>query len=234
MNRIVKVGVAALALGAVQSVHAQAEEVVVEESYGWTPIAFGLATPVQLPWGINKWDVFGLDLNVFYADAPLMYGWQIACANTVRRELRGIGTGVLFNYCGGDVRGVRVTVGANITRGDTYGLEIGSVGWHEFVKGVDIEVACCVQHEISGMNLSILGSFTGEQSYGATIGCVNFAPRAYGLQLGFAYNHTDELHGCQIGLVNYARECPWGFQIGLVNIILDNKIKVLPLVNCYF
>ena len=48
------------------------------------------------------------------------------------------------------------------------------------------------------------------------------------------FNYTDELHGCQIALVNFARECPWGFQIGLVNIIMDNKIKVLPIVNGYF
>ena len=34
------------------------------KSYGWSVIAFGLATPVQLPWGIEKWDIFGLDLNV--------------------------------------------------------------------------------------------------------------------------------------------------------------------------
>jgi len=34
--------------------------------------------------------------------------------------------------------------------------------------------------------------------------------------------------------VNFARECPWGFQIGLVNIIMDNKIKVLPIFNAYF
>ena len=34
------------------------------KSYGWSVIALGLATPVQLPWGIEKWDIFGLDLNL--------------------------------------------------------------------------------------------------------------------------------------------------------------------------
>ena len=40
--------------------------------------------------------------------------------------------------------------------------------------------------------------------------------------------------GCQIGVVNYAKECPWGFQIGLVNIIMENVIPVLPIVNASF
>ena len=47
-------------------------------------------------------------------------------------------------------------------------------------------------------------------------------------------NSAQELHGVQIGVINVAHECPWGLQIGVINIILDNKIKILPLVNGYF
>ena len=46
--------------------------------------------------------------------------------------------------------------------------------------------------------------------------------------------HAEELHGAQIGIVNFAKECPWGFQIGLVNIIMENVIPVLPIVNASF
>jgi hypothetical protein len=45
---------------------------------------------------------------------------------------------------------------------------------------------------------------------------------------------TKELNGAQVGLINYTEDCPAGFQIGLVNIILQNKIKFLPFVNGYF
>ena len=36
------------------------------------------------------------------------------------------------------------------------------------------------------------------------------------------------------GVVNFAKECPWGFQVGLVNIIMENVIPVLPIVNASF
>ena len=235
MNKAIKVGVAALALVAVQSVRAQSEEPVVEESYGWTPVAFGLATPLQLPWGFDKWDVFGFDFNVFYSQAPLMYGWQVGCANSVGREMIGLSTSGLFNWISGDAIGSSITLGLNRTKGTLYGFDAGSVGWHENVVGCDIEVVGTWQQNITGCNIAVLGNVTRQESCGCTIGGVcNIADKAYGCQLAGVYNQAEELHGCQIGLVNYARECPWGFQIGLVNIILDNTVKVLPIVNGYF
>ena len=48
MNRLMKTGIAALAIAAVAP--AFADDVEEEGVVGWTPIALGLATPVQLPW----------------------------------------------------------------------------------------------------------------------------------------------------------------------------------------
>lgn len=236
MNKFVKIGAVAVAIAAMQSVRAEAEEPVAEEgSYGYTAIAFGLATPVQLPWGWNKWDVFGLDFNVFLSQAPLCYGLQIGAAgNITSRELIGFGVGGFFNWANGEVYGCRASLGLNYNDSKVYGLEIGGVGYHKDVVGCDIELGCCIQENITGCNVSLLGSYTINESYGCTIGALNIADKAYGAQVAFAYNQADELHGCQIGLVNYCRECPWGFQIGIVNIILDNKVKVLPIVNGYF
>ena len=62
MNRTIKIGFAALALAAVAPAFAQ-NETNAEGPVGYTPVAIGLATPVQLPWGLNRWDVYGLDLN---------------------------------------------------------------------------------------------------------------------------------------------------------------------------
>ena len=236
MNKFVKVGVAALALAAMQSVRAdEAKEAVAEESYGGSPVAIGLATPVQVPWGWNKWDVYGLDLNVFLSQAPVCWGLQIGgLGNMTSRELMGLGIGGLFNWANGDVYGLRTTLGLNYNDGTVYGLELGGVGYHKDVVGCEIECACCIQENITGFNASLIGSYTKNESYGCTMGAFNIADKAYGAQVAFAYNQADELHGCQIGLVNYCRECPWGFQIGVVNIILDNTVKVLPIVNGYF
>ena len=66
---------------------------VAPKSYGWSALALGLATPVQLPWGIEKWDIFGLDLNLGYSDSMKMYGWEFAFgANTARKRFAGLQT----------------------------------------------------------------------------------------------------------------------------------------------
>ena len=82
MNRTIKIGFAALALAAVAPAFAQ-NETNAEGPVGYTPVAIGLATPVQLPWGLNRWDVYGLDLNLFYSDAPTMVGLGIFTAWSV-------------------------------------------------------------------------------------------------------------------------------------------------------
>ena len=87
MKKSVAFGFAALALAVSVPAFAEEEE---EGAIGWTPVAIGLASPVQLPWGMARWDVFGLDLNLFYSDAPKMYGIGIGgLAMTTRDDLMG-------------------------------------------------------------------------------------------------------------------------------------------------
>ena len=55
MKKTVKFGLAAFAIAASASVFAQNADVEIEneneyEAIGWTPVAIGLASPVQLPW----------------------------------------------------------------------------------------------------------------------------------------------------------------------------------------
>jgi hypothetical protein len=54
-----------------------------------------------------------------------------------------------------------------------------------------------------------------------------------GLQVA-AINSAEELTGVQIGAINIAHECRKGLQIGVINIVLDNKVKILPIANGYF
>lgn len=234
MNRMMKVGIAALALAAV--VPAMAQNEGREGAIGWTPLAIGLATPVQLPWGLDRWDVFGLDVNVFYADAPKMYGIDISAGGTVTRDdFMGIAVGGLFNFCNKDVYGLRASLLVNMANRETYGLDAGAAGIHRSYYGLEVELLGCVQERFYGLGIGGLATVTDQDTHGLMIALgANLARQAWGMQLALCFNMTDELHGCQLGLVNYADNCVGGFQIGLVNIIMSNQWKVLPIINWYF
>ncbi len=235
MNRTFKFGFVALALMAVTS--AFAEECDEEEStIGFTPIAVGLATPVQLPWGINCWDVYGLDLNLFYSDTPTMYGLDIGgLATLTRGSTKAVVLSGLANIAFEDVYGVRGTLGLEYCAKTVYGADFGLVGLRDTIYGLDAEFLGSYQRRMCGLQVSGLANVSSEESYGASLAFLaNLAQTAYGLQFAFIFNMTEELHGAQIALVNYTDACPSGFQVGLVNIIMQNQVKVLPFVNGYF
>ena len=242
MKKSYKFGLAAVAVAASMTalaadVETEAETESEYEAIGWTPIALGIASPVQIPWGSHTWDVFGLDLNLIWTDAPKMYGLGIGgVAMATRDALKGLQISALCNWATSDVYGMRTTLGANISYGTEYGIDAGCFAYRDGdFWGWDTEFLGSYQRNVWGLQLAGILNFTLEQSYGATIAIGgNMANVAYGCQLAGIFNFTHELHGCQIGLVNYAQECPWGFQIGLVNIIMDNSWKVLPLINFYF
>ena len=234
--KILKIGIAALAIAAVAPAFAQ--DIEEEEGpAGWTPIAIGIATPVQLPWGLNCWDVYGLDLNLFYSDAPNVAGLDIGgFATVVRQKTYGAVFSALCNYANDDVYGLRATLGLNFARKSVYGAEMGLLAFRDKICGFDAHLLGNAQREQCGLQLGGLANVSEVESYGATVagGC-NLAKAAYGLQLAIIMNMTEDLHGAQIALVNFADNClNGGFQIGLVNIIMSNKVKVLPFVNGYF
>ena len=235
MNRKFKLAAAALAMAAVPA-FAQDAEIEEEGVIGMTPVAIGIATPVQLPWGINRWDVFGLDINLFYSDAPKMYGIDIGgLAELTRDTAIGLLVGGLANVAYDDVYGIRATFGLNYGQKGLWGMDAGLVGVRDNLHGLDVEFLGSYQREVCGLQISGLANVATVESYGMNVaGLANLAKTAYGLQLALLFNMTEELHGAQIALVNYTEDCPSGFQIGLVNIILQNKLPVLPIVNGYF
>lgn len=239
MNRMFKVGIAALALAAFTPAFAQeTEEIEVEEgAVGFTPVAIGLASPVQIPWGLARWDVFGLDLNVFYSDAPKMYGIDVAgLATTTRDTAAGLIVSGLANLAfNEDVYGLRATLGLNYAEKNVYGADLGMVGVRDELYGFDAQFLGSYQNKVCGLQVGGLANIARDEMHGMNVaGLTNYAPLARGLQLAIVYNMTRELHGAQIGLVNYTEFCKGGFQIGLVNIIRQNKVPVLPIANCYF
>ena len=236
MNKCMKFGIVAAALAAVvPAVAADEVEVEDEGAVGWTPVAIGLASPVQLPWGSHRWDVFGLNLGIIWTDAPKMYGLDVTgIASASRSDLKGMKVTGFCNWNDEDVYGLRATLGGNFCWGTEYGADFGLFAVRKVMWGLDVEFVGSYQDEFHGVQIAGLANVSTKLSYGAGIamGC-NWAPTMYGCDVAL-FNYTHELHGCQIGVVNYATECPWGFQIGLVNIIMDNSWKVLPIVNGFF
>lgn len=206
------------------------------KSYGWTVIALGVATPVQLPWGIEKWDVFGLDLNLGYSDSMKMYGWEFAFgANTARKCFIGAQTALGFNYSNEDAYGLALSL-FNMNNYEFYGLSVDAVGYNRNVYGLELNLlGAMTDRTVGGLQMSGLANLVGEDMYGADVALgANFARRVHGAQIALIYNQTDLLWGCQIGLVNMAFACDHGFQVGLINVIMDNQLPFLPFVNGYF
>ena len=236
MNKLLKTGCAAFAAVASVSAFANADvEIEDEGSIGWTPVAVGLASPVQLPWGSHQWDVFGLNLGLIWTDAPKMYGLDVTgIASASRDDLKGLKIAGLCNWNTTDVYGMRVTVGGNFCWGTEYGWDTGLFAIREAMWGFDIELVGSYQKEFHGVQIGGLANVSTDLSYGGAfaLGC-NWAPVMYGFDFSI-FNYTRELHGCQLGLVNMAFACDHGFQIGLVNVIMDNQLPFLPIVNGYF
>jgi hypothetical protein len=236
MNRSIKTLVAAFAVIASVNSFAQEAGADYEETIGWTPIAVGLATPVQVPWGVNLWDVYGLDVNLFYADAPKMYGLQVGGFVNVNRDtMIGMEAAGLLNYADSDVYGLRATLGLNACRKTVYGMDVGTVGLRDAFVGFDANLLGSAQHRMTGVQISGLCNIADVKSHGFAFAFgANLADEASGIQIAACLNMTKKLSGAQIGLVNFTRECPSGFQIGLVNIIMENLWPVIPFVNASF
>ena len=135
MNRFMKIGCAALALAVAMPAFADDVE---EGAVGWTPIAVGLASPVQLPWGHARWDVFGLDVNVLYTGAPKIYGLGVGGLGVYNADdAAGIVASGICNWADKNVYGIRATAIANVCQGNVYGIEAGFVGYRKEFWGLD-------------------------------------------------------------------------------------------------
>ena len=232
MNRIVKCGLFAGALAALaaQPVLAQEHEYAGApdpKSYGYTVLMIGLATPISLPWDFD-WDVFGLNANFAYSDCNKMYGIEAAgVGDTARLDMIGLQAALGFCYANRDAIGAQVAA-VTLCNRTAYGLTVDAFSMNREFLGLRVD-------SLYGLSVAGLGSAVREDMWGWQVALgANFARRVHGCQTVGICNMTDELRGAQIGIVNYAATCSAGFQIGLVNLIMDNQVPFLPIFNCYF
>jgi len=201
---------------------------------GWTPIQVGIFAPVSIPWGVD-WDVKGFDLDLFYIEAVRLQGLGISgIASRARDRQDGLLLSGICNWTDADVRGIDITLGANLGFGDVYGVSIATFGMRNLMKGVDVNLLASCQKDFVGWQTSGVCNFTEGSCTGASFAlALNMAKIEKGLQVA-AINSAEELTGVQIGAINIAHECHKGLQIGLINIVLDNTVKILPIANGYF
>ena len=241
MNRIVKCGLFAGALAALaaQPVLAQEERdfggAPDPKSYGYTVLMIGIATPVSLPWDFD-WDVYGLNVNLAYSDCNKMYGLEVAgLGSTARLRMIGLQAALGACYANRDAIGAQVAL-ATVCNRTAYGLSVDAFGMGREFLGFRADLlASMTDSSLYGLSVAGLGSAVREDMWGWQVALgANFARRVHGFQTVGICNMTDELRGAQIGIVNYAATCSAGFQIGLVNMIMDNQVPFLPIFNCYF
>ena len=201
---------------------------------GWTPVQVGIFAPVSIPWGFD-WDVKGFDLNLFYIETVKLQGLGISgIASRARDGQDGLLISGLCNWTDANARGIDITLGANLGFGDVYGVSIATFGMRNLMKGVDVNLLAACQKDFVGWQTSGVCNFTEGSCVGASFAlALNMAKIEKGLQIA-AINSAEELTGVQIGAINIAHECRKGLQIGVINIVLDNKVKILPIANGYF
>jgi hypothetical protein len=195
----------------------------------------GLATPVSLPWDFD-WDVFGLNANFAYSDCNKMYGLEAAgVGDTARLDMIGLQAALGFCYANRDAIGAQVAA-VTLCNRTAYGLTVDAFSMNREFLGLRVDgLASMTDKSLYGLSIAGLGSGVREDMWGWQIALgANFARRVHGFQTVGICNMTDELRGAQIGIVNYAATCSAGFQIGLVNLIMDNQVPFLPIFNCYF
>lgn len=201
---------------------------------GWTPAQVGIFAPVSYPWGFD-WDLKGLGIDLIYTENVLLQGLAVSGIATRSRDtMKGVVLSGLCNWNERDVYGINVTLGANIEFADVYGVEIGMFSMRNAMDGLDVNLIGSHQKNYQGVQVAGLCNFTlGDFTGGDIAFGLNMAKKVKGFELG-GINFAHQLTGCQLGFFNIAEEVPCGIQIGLVNIIMDNTIKVLPITNFYF
>lgn len=229
--------IAAAAVAAISTASAASEAEDTEQgvgAIGWTPVQVGLFAPVSIPWGFD-WDVKGFELDIFYAEAVKLQGLSLSgIATRTRDEMKGVSIAGLCNWNEEDAYGLNATIGVNLAFKNMYGVNVGLFSMAQHMDGINLNFVGAHQLGFRGVEIGGLCNFTYGEFKGVDVALgLSMTQELKGLSMG-GINVTRKLTGAQIGFFNIADECPCGLQLGLVNIIMDNKIKVLPITNFYF
>jgi hypothetical protein len=163
-------------------------------------------------------DVEGFTFGFIADRAARLRGMQLSLGyNQIDGGVRGLQLTVGANVAGG-LGGAQVAVGANLARGDSHGVQIAA--------GANI-----VAGDFRGWQTAAGANVTSGRFHGlqSTAG-LNLADEASGLQASAGANVARSLHGAQLGVLNVAGTAD-GFRLGVINAAQDTRGFELGVVN---
>ncbi|MEY8708677.1 hypothetical protein AALK94_15400 [Bacteroides faecichinchillae] len=161
-----------------------------------------------------------------------MQGLQLSgISNISGNNLAGLSASGLVNITGNGAKGVIISGLTSIGGDNTTGIMMSGFMnvTGETASGLQLSgLANITGEDLSGMMASGLLNVTGKNMDGIQIaGIANITANSLnGMQIGLC-NYATQVHGVQLGLINYYQKTIKGFQLGLVNMNPETKVQML-------
>lgn len=222
-----------------------ARDLYSSEEHPGTPIEICLADPISLPQ--SNWNVFGLRLNLLFGQSFAVYGLDLGLAGRCRNKFVGLAAQTC-NWIENDMTGAQFGGLANVVKGNTCGLQVGGLANCDHGSFIGLQAAFLnydgalggVQLGAVNWNKSVsagaqigVANIDVNEFHGFSLGAINYTGKLVGLQLGAVNVVSESGRGVQLGVFNAAPVFQ-GLQIGLLNVIGNGTLPIMPIINGCF
>ncbi len=209
------------------------------------PAQVSLADPIQLP--NSGYDIEGFRLNFLYGASRSLTGLDLGLVglthedmigvaiqgfNWVEKNQIGLQLGAIGNVVSLDAMGLQIGGILNYDIGSFTGLQTSLLNMNGIFYGLQIAGVNWNKNISSGLQIGIVNRNISE-FYGWSIALLNMANATSGLQVGVVNTAESVTGGVQLGVFNATSQMS-GIQIGVLNLIGDAAVPVLPVVNGNF
>ena len=222
-----------------------ARDLYSSEDHPVTPVQLNLADPIAVP--RSNWNVYGLRLNLIFGQSFGLKGLDLGFAGRCRDKFVGLAA-QSCNWVESDMTGVQLGAVANVVHGNAYGLQLGGavnsdhgvfsglqaalVNFDGTFAGLQLGAVNWNKSVSAGFQFGVANADVNE-FHGFSIGGLNYAGKLVGVQLGAVNVAAETVHGVQIGVFNAAPSIQ-GFQVGLINVIGNGALPIMPVFNGSF
>jgi hypothetical protein len=239
-----KLSLAVMAAGVVCCI-ANAKEFYGEVDHPVTPFKMALADPIQLP--ASNYKVYGMRCNIFVGNSFTMRGLDIGlvgmtentnvglainAANWVDGEMCAAQIGAIGNVVNGSSTGFQLSTVVNYNQTLFTGMQGSMINFNGQFKGFQFGLLNWDHGVCYGLELGGV-NVNDSELHGWEIGCINYCVNLFGTQIGVVNVMPEKGRGIQIGVFNAATKFQ-GIQIGLLNVIGDGAVPIFPVINANF